>query len=222
MSRIALDIDDTLYPFCNAARDKIAEIGAKTGNDLLITAAYTPWPEWRSPTDVMGLDIWLEIIDHVHQDETILKQEPYDGAVDVVNRLYDAGYDLTYISNRDLKTHEATQSWLQACGFPLDKENTELICTTGDKTQHMRDCQYIIDDRPKTLIQFVYDFHWAHKHGSDSKRRLGFGLHKEYNRSLTDAPGIYLAPSWNLLELYLAKKGLLGAPTKEPAHQGSS
>lgn len=29
-----------------------------------------------------------------------------------------------------------------------------------DKRPHVADCQYLIDDRPKTVVDFVYDFDW--------------------------------------------------------------
>jgi hypothetical protein len=92
-------------------------------------------------------------------------------------------------------------------GFPLG----ELICTLDDKMPHVDDCQYIIDDRPKTLCDFVYDFNW--KSMNRPWPRKGFGIFGDHNRSLTDVPNIYLAPNWTLLRQYMIDKGVLdGSP----------
>jgi hypothetical protein len=81
-----------------------------------------------------------------------------------------------------------------------------LICTEEDKLPLIVNCKYLIDDRPKTLVQFVYDNNW---YGKMIDERKGFGLFYEYNRSLTDVPGIYLAPNWALLEKYIEEKSEL-------------
>lgn len=216
MATFACDIDDTLYSFGQLARQVICDEAAHTGDKVLRAAAYAPWPEWRSPTDHMGLEVWLEIIEKCHTDEMIWMQSPYPGARDVLWNIFDSGHNIMYISNRREDSIGPTSSWLSMNDFPSDtfqKGRVELVCTTKDKRPFMSHCQYLIDDRPKTLVQFVYDFHWKHKWGSDNQQqaRRGFGLHSEYNRALTDVPGVYLAPNWKLLEAKLIEKGLVQA-----------
>ena len=85
------------------------------------------------------------------------------------------------------------------------RSTAEIAAELGIKES---DCQYIIDDRPKTLVEFVYDSNWQKE---TTPARKGFGLFCEYNRALTDVPGIYLAPNWTLLEKYIEEKSdLLG------------
>jgi hypothetical protein len=202
MALVAIDVDDTLYDFCAAARRELVNW---TGPDTQRAkqAAYALWSDWRLAGELCD-GFWLDVIAKVHGDESILRQEPFLDAAEVVTELAQR-HELLYISTRDPKCHEATSQWLANEGFPKG----DLICTFESKIPHTRDCQFIIDDRPKTLVQFVYDFHWKHKHGSENpdKKRLGFGLHCTSNLSLTDVPDLYLAPTWALLRHYLADKG---------------
>lgn len=209
MAKVAIDIDDTLYSFTALARRVMTKVGFEKGDKQLIAAAYASWPEWRSPTDLLGVDRWLEIIDLCHDNDLIVQQDPHLGAADTCRALMAAGHELLYISNRATETEEATATWLLDNGFLA--EGAELMCLLGDKTPHLAGCQYFIDDRPKNLIQFVYDYDWTNKYGSNNAamQRRAFGLTTEFNRALTDVPRIYLAPTWSGLNYYLQSKGLL-------------
>ena len=205
-ARIAIDIDDTLYSFRDAARQVLSEL-ASTGiyarNPSLAQALYTPWTQWRTPHDILGDEIWNEVIAVVHDDEMILSRIPYDYAVETLLDLGAGGHEFVYISNRATSTAEATRQWLSNNGFPYG----ELVVMDGAKAQRMIDCQYLIDDRVSTLVQFVTDPYWE-----DAQRGFGrkaFALMKEYNWNLTDVPNIYLAPTWTGLSYYLRKKNLI-------------
>lgn len=198
MSKIAVDIDDTLYSFTALAREVLAE---EVDNKLYNRAAYAPWTEWRTPPDLLGLDEWIKVIDRCHDDEKILSRDPFPGCQDVLAELAEE-HELVYVSNRMTERQEATEKWLDNNNFPLG----EVICAQNhDKKSYLTDVQYIIDDRPKTLVQFVHDHDWQ------GDQRVAFGLMTEYNRSLTDVPNIYLAPpsNWNLLRHYFIKAGVL-------------
>lgn len=215
-AKIAVDLDDTVYSFTALARRIMTKIGFENEDKQMIAAAYAAWPEWRSPVDLFGVDRWLEIIDMCHDSELILAQIPYLGASDTCNALMDAGHELLYISNRATETEGATREWLYDHDFLSPSKPAELMCLTGDKTPHIAQCQYFIDDRPKNLISFVYDYDWTNKHGKaniDMQRRA-FGLMTEFNRALTDVPRIYLAPTWSGLNYYLQSKGLLKEQVK--------
>jgi hypothetical protein len=205
VTHVAIDIDDTLYSFCQAARQELIDWPGEDAQRAK-QAAYSIWSDWRSAGELCN-GFFDDVIAKVHEDDCILSQEPFKDAVDVLNEICEAGNEITYISTRAPKTYDATAQWLDNCGFPAGN----LICTFESKIPRVRHCQYIIDDRAKTLVEFVYDFDWKYKHGSqnDDMRRLGFGLHVTQNLSLTDVPGVYLAPSWALLRTYLVEKGQL-------------
>lgn len=196
MARIAVDVDSTLYDFETPAREAFQKLADERNDKTLFRGLYVPWTEWRSPADACGLDDWLTVIDMVHEPESILAQEPFAGSASVLQALEDEGHELLYITSRKSACHEATAQWLDD-HFP----EGEVICSGSDKSQHLANCQYLIDDRPKTLVEFIYDF--------SAFEREAFGLMYEYNRALTDINHIYLAPSWEGIRYYLHRMGVL-------------
>ena len=204
MAKVAVDVDDTLYSFNELAQEMITEVAIQEDSKSLQKGIYSPWNEWRSPRDTVEGDLWMSIIDLCHQDDVILKQIPFNHSQRVLQRISDAGHEIMYISNRSPNAFDATSEWLDQHDFP---QVDSLVCTTEDKAPFLSGCQYLIDDRPKTLVEFVYDFNWKYKNGSTESKRIGFGLFCEYNRALTDVPGVYLAPNWSLLEKYIEDKG---------------
>jgi 5'(3')-deoxyribonucleotidase len=158
MATIAIDIDSTLYDFETPAREAYLKLAHETGDKTLFRGAYMPWTEFRSPVDVCGPEVFSKVVEMCHDDDVILDQTPFSGAVETVNALHENGHSILYISNRATESRNATQEWLAKWGFPLIE--TKLFCLMGDKKPHIADCQYIIDDRPKTLIDFIYDWTW--------------------------------------------------------------
>lgn len=211
MTRIAIDVDDTLYSFTQLARSKFVDFAIERDDKSLMRAAYCAWVEWRSPADVIDLDYWKQIIASCHKPDVILAQEPFEGAADVIAELVDHGYDITYISDRSREAADATVEWITE-HFPTPPGTKFRMERMDVKSQYVLDCQYMIDDRPKNLVDFIYDYEWTREHVwncFDQYPRQGFGLLYEHNRALTDIPGIFLAPNWKLLREYLVEKDVL-------------
>ena len=203
MARIAIDIDSTLYNFESPMRQAFLDLAAAKGDkETYYRGAYQSWVEWRSPTDVCGLDPFVEALDIVHSPTVINEQVPFPGAAETVQELM-AHHDVFFISNRSEEEDVifATERWIR--GHITEEEDVEVICTSKDKKPWLDDCAYLIDDRPKTLVEFVYDGPsvWG--------KRKAFGLMYEYNRGLTDLHNIYLAPTWGGLRSYLEAKAVL-------------
>ena len=215
-AKVAVDIDDSLYDFNSLAQEMMSKVAIERGDKIFQSGAYSTWNEWRTPSDLLDEE-WQTIIDMCHRPHVIRSQTPFKNSVATLQKIFDMGNDIVYISNRSESAYNATYEWLVNHGFPMAKS---LICTTGEKSQHIVDCQYIIDDRPKTLVEFVYNYNWKYDDVIGMRPRVGFGLFCEYNRALTDVPGIYLAPNWTLLEKYIEEKSdLLG---RTPAGINSS
>jgi hypothetical protein len=213
MSKIAVDVDDTLYSFSHVSKDALFRLAYERKDKSLFGAAYSGSTQWRMPTDIAGLDTWLEAIGISHHPDVIKEQIPFPGAADTIRALSKEGHSILYISNRSSEAEDATYDWLRDNGFPINERDIELVCTMEDKLGLVSDCRYIIDDRPKTLIEFIYDYDWQRDHGNE--QRQGFGILSPYNENLTDIPNVYLAPSWAGLNYYLVNKNLL----EEPAHR---
>jgi hypothetical protein len=205
---IGIDLDDSLYSFRDAA---LEELGAMAiDNPKLEKALYATWDQWRTPHDLCGHDEWMEVIRRVHDDDMILKQIPFQGAAETCRALIEHGHYLIYISNRSVESKDATYLWLTNHGFL--SEYTELVCTSDDKQSYLRDCQFLIDDRPKTCNEFVYDCQWQRNKWAKGERKA-FMKSYPYNQNLTDVPNLYLAPTWHGLNKYLVSKGVLSCPT---------
>lgn len=200
MSEIIIDIDQTLYDFDSEVREEFFELAIERLDKSLLKGAYSTNMEWRNLTDVLGNEVALEAIGRVH-DRT-LKQHAFKGSVDTCCALAQKGHTIRYVTSRLKKYQEDTEEWLFQWGFPTG----EVICSTHDKAEHFKDAQYLIDDRPRTIINFLYDPLYKPENGSERK---AFGLWTSYNRNLTDIDNVYLAPTWNGIRFYLERKGLL-------------
>lgn len=237
MSKIAVDIDDTLYSFTDEAREVLSwmvdDPEFEQYKTQLSHALYATWDQWRTPFELCGFrnddddhpqrSLWLQCIEYCHDNESILRQQPFVGSVDVLCELSDEGHELLYISNRATETEDATRQWLINNGYP----GGELVVTSGNKAPFIADCQYMIDDRVKNVLEFIYDYEyetrvreevstyeeWEREDVYDLLRRRAFVRVAEYNGGLTDVPGLYLAHTWKGLRRYMVKKGLL--PSKE-------
>lgn len=194
--KIAIDIDQTLYDFDSEVREAFFELALEREDKSLLRGAYSTNMEWRNLTDVLGEKIGLEAIQKVHNKT--MEQVPFKGSVETVQRLSEH-FKIIYVTSRYDKFQHATEDWLHYNEFPYGR----VICSTHDKKPHLEDSQYLIDDRPKTIIEFVT---------TENKRgmpRKAFGLWTNYNRNLTDIKNVYLAPTWKGIAFYLERKGLL-------------
>jgi hypothetical protein len=240
MAKIAVDIDDTLYSFTDEAREVLSVMVDDPQyapyKDQLSHALYASWDQWRTPFELCGFrsddddhpqrSLWLTCIDYCHDSEAILRQQPFNGSVEICNELADAGHELLYISNRARETEEATWHWLYQQGFPIGPEEPidhKLVVTSGNKAPFIRDCQYMIDDRVKNVLEFIYDYdyetqvrekvatfeEWQREDVYNALQRKAFVRVAEYNGGLTDVPNLYLAHTWKGLRRYMVKKGLL-------------
>lgn len=213
--KFAVDIDSTLYDFEVPAREafqKLADMASTpAGRDHYLKGLYHPWTEWRSPADVCGIETWMEVISMCHSPEVVAQQTPLAGSVVTLQALANRGYELMYISTRSPEAAKATEEWLHVKGYPMGK-GIEVHCRMEDKGPYLAECQYIFDDRPKTLIEFVHDFKWDVTKGE----RYGLSIMYDYNRALTDIPNVFLAPTWAGLNAWLVRHHLLPYPTHRP------
>ena len=208
MAKVAVDIDGTLYDFHIKIREEFFKMAIQYDDKNILKGAYMPFVEWRSLTDSLGVEIAVEAIHRVHSDESILSQTPYENSVEVLNEIKASGHEIMYISNRQESSHDATEKWLMDSNFPAG----EVICVGADKMPYMRDCRYLIDDRPSTIADFVTDYTWKKWNGSTEnarRPRIAFGLWYTYNQALTDLDNVYLAPTWLGLRYYLIKKEVI-------------
>ncbi len=153
MASIAVDIDDTLYSFTDEAREVLSvmidEPDYAPYAEQLKNALYAKWDQWRTPFELCGFDdhgesLWLQCIARCHDNESILRQTPFTGAVKVCQELLEAGHDLVYISNRATETEAATDDWLINNGFYGISDDyagsVSLVVAMGSKAPFVGHC----------------------------------------------------------------------------------
>jgi len=196
-TKMAVDVDSTLYDFETPFRQAYLDLALESGNKDYFRGAYHGWFEWRSPLDSCGDEAFEKAIEKVHSVDMIKSRQCFDGAVETLTRF---NGEIKYVSSRDPDLVYATAEWIKESGLP----EGEVVCMLDNKLPYLDDCAYLIDDRPKTLCDFVYE-----KADVYADRRKGFGLLYEYNRALTDIDNIFLAPTWAGINFYLNREGVL-------------
>lgn len=197
MATIGIDIDETVYSFSDAIRDVFFNLAEERKDKSILRLAYSNNLEWRNLVD-HDKKIAYEAIERVHENTSYYV--PFEGCVKTLNKIYASGHEILYVGSRKQKHHSATEDFLYTHDFPAGT----LICADPQKpkNEYLGKCKYLIDDRPKTIVEFL-------KEDSFYGERKAFGLWRSYNQNLTDLDNLYLAPTWYSLEYYLKRKGVL-------------
>lgn len=140
---IMVDIDNTIADYTNGLRDYIRECGRgeedypcpePTAYDFTLAGG------WPFSGDAKAFTWWHT---RAVADGLYSKEEPYEGAVDALNQLHDAGWNIIMATSRADDWRGESQRWLHRNGFQFDGYYN------GDKTLLTPDV--LIDDRPVTL-----------------------------------------------------------------------
>lgn len=140
---IMVDIDNTIADYTNGLRDYIRECGRgeedypcpePTAYDFTLAGG------WPFSGDAKAFTWWHT---RAVADGLYSKEEPYEGAVDALDQLHDAGWNIIMATSRADDWRGESQRWLHRNGFRFDG----YYC--GDKTLLTPDV--LIDDRPVTL-----------------------------------------------------------------------
>jgi hypothetical protein len=197
-----LIFDETLYSFDEEVREAFFELAIERNDKSILRGAYSNNQEWRNLVD-HDKGLAYEAIERVHENATA--QVPFKNSVDVVNRIAEK-HTVKYVGSRFQKHWWKTTKWLEYWDFP----NGELICVepNDSKQNYFDDVQYLFDDRPRTIIEFIHAPRLDFSPGSPHPR-LAFGLWRQYNQNLTDVRNVLLAPTWRGIEYYLERKGVI-------------
>lgn len=198
VAKVAIDIDETLYSFDNAVRNAFFDLAEKYGDRSILRMAYSNNHEWRNLVD-HDAKIAFEAIERVHSNQD--RYIPFPDCIRVVNLIYVSGHEIKYVGSRKGIHKNITEQWLDMNEFPRG----DIICADPklSKAAHIEDCQYLIDDRPITMLDFLNDPEWI------GAQRKAFALWRPYNQNLTEVANIYLAPTWRGLEHYLRRKEVI-------------
>lgn len=206
MATVAVDIDETLYSFDSAVRDAFFDMAEDYEDKSILRMAYSNNLEWRNLVD-HDKKLAYEAIERVHSSTP--KYELFPGAKETLEEIHEVGHTIKYIGTRWEKHQDVTREWL------FDKNDLpagNVVCAdpTQPKNNSLGECQYLIDDRPKTILDFLYDDEWDFPYGGPQENhRKAFALWRPYNQNLTEVKNLYLAPTWRGLRYYLERKGVI-------------
>ncbi len=183
--RIAIDIDSTLHHYWD-------QFAATVQLRFGVVLPYEHQTSWRitqlTPEQAQAC------VSETHGDELIAAAVPYEGAVEAVNRWYDAGHFIHVTTHRPPGSYAATARWLETIGL----SHHELYCSF-DKLQRCREIgiDILIDDSPVNLL------------GAVEAGIAGATIVHPWNAQVVAAHELIAASDWPELERLLAP--VLGA-----------
>jgi uncharacterized HAD superfamily protein len=177
--RIAIDIDSTLHHYW----DQFSALAEERFGVILPYESQRTWRVDRLKSDQVQ---WL--VEQTHGRDLITAAEPYEGAVDVVNRWHEAGHYIHITSHRSPNAYAATADWLAAIGMAHDD-----LYLSMDKIGRCRQIgiDLLIDDSPVNLAG-------AHDAGIAAAT-----LRHPWNESVIATHGVIAADDWPELERLL-------------------
>jgi uncharacterized protein len=178
--RIAIDIDSTLHHYW----DKLSDAAQRRFGVELPYDEQVTWGITRLKPRQLQL-----CIAETHTDEVIARGEPYDGAVEAVNRWSAAGHFIHVTSHRADGCHTATRDWLDGIGLRFD----ELYCSF-DKVARCREIgiDVLVDDSPVNLQRAL------------DAGITGATILHPWNRELCETEDVVCGADWPELEANLA------------------
>jgi len=139
-----VDIDNTLWHFCDALYDELRKISS----NFPTPDSWTHWDLWEgycSETDFYGAVSVIHL--NQHSDSYL----PYPGAKNFLMTLREHDYHITIASHRSPDYRQQTAQWLKAHGLVYDELHLSF-----NKTQLFDESiDVVVDDSPHVLEKAV-------------------------------------------------------------------
>mgnify|MGYP001184893653 CR=1 FL=1 len=185
MKKAIVDIDNTLWHFCDALYDQLKKIN-KT------FPAPDNWINWDMWEGFCSIDEFLGAVNAVHLNQHSDNHLPYPEAKDFLINLKENGYHITIASHRSPDYRKQTKKWLEKHGLVYDElhlsfHKTELFDMSTD---------VVVDDSPHVLEKAV------------DKGVMATGLLFPWNRDYTDN-GFRLFSNLNEVLEHILNRALL-------------
>ncbi len=135
-----VDIDNTLWHFCDALHEKLREVH----NDFPPPDDWTDWDMWER---YCTLEEFLSAVNAVHIEQDNERYLPYAEAEGFLSALKDNGYHITIASHRSPIYETQTATWLQKHNLIYD----ELHLSHNKTRLFDESIDVVIDDAPVVL-----------------------------------------------------------------------
>jgi hypothetical protein len=137
-----IDIDNTLWQFCDAFYIELAKINKK----FPTPDAWTNWEIWEG---YCSKHEFYGAVNTVHSNQDSDKYLPYPEAKDFLASLRGNGYQITIASHRSPDHREPTERWLNKHGLVYD--NLHLSFHKTNLFNMFTDV--VVDDAPQVLVR---------------------------------------------------------------------
>ncbi|MBC5636777.1 HAD hydrolase-like protein [Ornithinibacillus sp. BX22] len=148
--RFGFDIDDTLINLREHAfhiyRMKLKKhVPIEEFHALKRVEIHEPF----GLTDEEGSTMWNSSLEDIYYTDC----PPYQGAVEVLNKLIESGHEIFYITARPKEHGERTKNWIKQQGFPVIDEHFFYGMQDHEKIHIIKELKldYYIDDKPAIL-----------------------------------------------------------------------
>jgi hypothetical protein len=167
-----IDIDNTLWPFCDAFYEELKKINS----------AFPPveqWTTWDFFKPFSTEEQFLGAVNRIHHAQDHDCYRPYPEAKGFLQTLKGRGYRVVIASHRASETRGPTERWLRKHELAHDELHLSF-----DKTVLFRQAAVVVDDSPQTLEKAVASkavgagllFPWNRDYAGN-----GFGLFNDLN-----------------------------------------
>lgn len=195
MSLAVIDIDNTLWQFCDAFYRELKKVNS----------AFPPveqWTTWNFFEGICTEEQFLGAVDAVHLRQDSEEHRPYPEAKGFLQQLRQEGFHITIASHRRPEMRDQTEQWLRKHELVYDDLHLSF-----DKTVLFKDAAVVVDDAPHTLEKAV------------ESKAIGAGLLFPWNRSYA-GNGFGLFNDLNeVLDYIKAKRAGFTEPTDFPVDQ---
>ncbi len=180
--RIAIiDIDNTLWQFCDAFYEELAKINPAFPQ-------VEQWTTWNFFEGYCTEEEFLGAVDAVHVKQDSDRYQPYPEARGFLRSLKEEGYRVVIASHRRPEMQGPAERWLKKHDLQFDELHLSF-----DKTVLFKNAAVVVDDAPHTLEKAV-----AHK-------AIGAGLLFPWNRNYS-GNGFGLFDNLNEVLEYVLKR----------------
>ncbi len=175
MRLAVIDIDNTLWQFCDAFYEELKKVNP-------VFPLVDQWTTWNFFEGYCTEEEFLGAVDAVHVRQDSDAYRPYPEAKGFLRSLKDQGYHVVIASHRRPEMRGPTERWLAKHELQYDDLHLSF-----DKTVLFMDAAVVVDDSPQTLERAVASraigagllFPWNQAYAGN-----GFGLFRDLNEVL--------------------------------------